>query len=1207
MGLSRYLWNIFAFCGEKNTTSISLQKSSHFGFSYGYLLFFKSLVFSVCLVNNANAVLTYTAPITPPSTVTGTSFTLSFLPYLTGGTLKYQITALSSLNGATFTTTAGVALTPGAGGVLTTPTALSSTPRIIYIPPASYSGTDTLTFTIIDQATPTRGSVSGTLSVTVSAGIVNPSAPTITSALGNGNVTLTISSVPTSSGSAPSYIYLASCTGGGATITGQTTGPTVASSRTAKPTITLTLTNGTNYSCSVIAENATSTTYQSPPSNAVSVTPAQSGSNLTLTFLPNSSGNLITLAAPLPGETLNYTQPLHGSLAATAQNNLLAYTPAAGWTDSDSFTYQYYLGTGGPTAKTVTINLSPLPINATMTVAANSKNNKLSLITTNSAGVSLTGVQIATQAAHGTVTAYGTDVFYTPVPNYSGPDSFTYSVWRASTQSTTTGTVSVLVGHADLSQNTQVTGIVSNQTTATVHFSGAQVLNFQQRLESRHQPLNLPIFIATETVSTPPATNEARPDPAAAQTPSSDGAPSPDSKTPDSSQSPDGKSSPPPDKAGGNITAPAPMPTTNTPRVASKSALQYSDQAKTNLNNWQPTSVLSLKNDPNSLINQVRDPNVLGANDDAFASLMSVVSGAVINSSLDLASVTNALNKENKDPAQMDIWASGNLRIGTSSAGGTSSQFKTDGISIGEDRRVNRHWLIGVGLGYAVDNTTVGSDGTSSRSTGDSVTFYSSYQFDSGAYVDSLLGYGLMKYDTNRFDPAVNDIAKAQRTGSQWFGSVSLGYDFHDNGLTLSPYGRYDFSYDKLNGATETGTNAISYGVQKTHSSSLAFGLLGQTSHQTEYGIVQPHARIEYQRSNDVIGNATVAYTDLLSTQYTIAGTTQNSHSIVMGLGSNFLFGSSWNLGVDYSRLTSNQDENYQSLNFLLTKTFNEQKAFNWMLQDSEQNTAKKPTGLVASGTVTFDDNVTRADNGPDKLADTIFEFSASDTFNKIYSKRHLVSITAFADSYTYQSYTGLNELSGGLQAEYDYLANADFYAPIYGIFVRGAFDNYNSNLRTGSHHTFGVNYRKTFTDRISLTSVISDNSKAGNSIVFTTHDDSALLNLDYINGDYGTYYLTGEYRKGDVVSTGQASTQKYEMASWFVDDDVFSSAGLISYRLKAVTNIYTFGYNYSFGPKDSIDLSWRRVVSKPDAKPNNGQGEQYFVNQYSLSYLLAF
>jgi hypothetical protein len=501
----------------------------------------------------------------------------------------------------------------------------------------------------------------------------------------------------------------------------------------------------------------------------------------------------------------------------------------------------------------------------------------------------------------------------------------------------------------------------------------------------------------------------------------------------------------------------------------------------------------------------------------------------------------------------------------------------------------------------------VGTDGTSSRSTGDSVTLYSSYQNDSGTFIDTLLGYGLMYYDTNRFDPTSNDFAKARRTGNQWFGSISLGYDYRKDGLLLSPYSRYDFSYDKLNAGTETGTNALSYAVQKTHSSSFSIGFLGETSHQTEFGIVQPHVRIEFQRGLETVGSSSVAYADLPSTQYAITGTSQNSNSIVMGLGSNFLFNSSWNLGVDYSRLTSNGAENYQSINFLVTKTFNEQNAFKWLLDDSENNTAKKPTGIIASGTVTFDDNLTRANDQADKLADTIYTFSASDTFTKVLAKRHLLSLVAFADSYTYQNHTGLNELSAGLQAEYDFSANAAFGTPTYGFFARGAFDNYNSDLRNGTHHTFGVDYHKTLTDSINLYSTITDNTRTANSAVFNMHDDSALVNFDYLIANDKTIYLTGEYRKGDVVSSGHPSISSVEISSWFANDDAFTSAGLVAYKLKAVTNIYTLGYNLSFGPKDSIDISLRKVLSTPDKQPRIGPPERYIDDQYSLSYLLAF
>jgi hypothetical protein len=120
-------------------------------------------------------------------------------------------------------------------------------------------------------------------------------------------------------------------------------------------------------------------------------------------------------------------------------------------------------------------------------------------------------------------------------------------------------------------------------------------------------------------------------------------------------------------------------------------------------------------------------------------------------------------------------------------------------------------------------------------------------------------------------------------------------------------------------------------------------------------------------------------------------------------------------------------------------------------------------------------------------------------------------------------------------------------------------------------------------------------------------HDDSALVNFDFLIANDKTIYLTGEYRKGDVVSSGHPSISSVEISSWFANDDAFTSAGLVAYKLKAVTNIYTLGYNLSFGPKDSIDISLRKVLSTPDKQPRIGPPERYIDDQYSLSYLLAF
>ncbi len=76
------------------------------------------------------------------------------------------------------------------------------------------------------------------------------------------------------------------------------------------------------------------------------------------------------------------------------------------------------------------------------TVAHGSTSNPVTL---NITGGAPTGVAVATQAAHGTATASGTSITYTPSASYSGSDSFTYTATNAggtSAPATVTVTVS---------------------------------------------------------------------------------------------------------------------------------------------------------------------------------------------------------------------------------------------------------------------------------------------------------------------------------------------------------------------------------------------------------------------------------------------------------------------------------------------------------------------------------------------------------------------------------------------------------------------------------------------------------------------------------------------------------------------------------------------------------------------------------------------
>jgi hypothetical protein len=156
---------------------------------------------------------------------------------------------------------------------------------------------------------------------------------------------------------------------------------------------------------------------------------------------------------PDVGETLSVTgvsDPPHGAAAFTATG--VTYTPDANYFGSDSFTYTISDGNDGTDTATVNVtvnnvNDNPDAVNDTATVVKNSGPNTINVLANDSylpdppETLTITGV---TQCAHGTVDNNITSVTYTPVADYSGPDSFNYTI-SDSNGGSDTATVNVTV------------------------------------------------------------------------------------------------------------------------------------------------------------------------------------------------------------------------------------------------------------------------------------------------------------------------------------------------------------------------------------------------------------------------------------------------------------------------------------------------------------------------------------------------------------------------------------------------------------------------------------------------------------------------------------------------------------------------------------------------------------------------------------------
>lgn len=264
--------------------------------------------------------------------------------------------------------------------------------------------------------------------------------------------------------------------------------------------------------------------------------------------------------------------------------------------------------------------------------------------------------------------------------------------------------------------------------------------------------------------------------------------------------------------------------------------------------------------------------------------------------------------------------------------------------------------------------------------------------------------------------------------------------------------------------------------------------------------------------------------------------------------------------------------------------------------------------GLQLDAGLTFDDNVTRAKEGADKLSDSAYSLNISKSKFVPLSAQSRVLLAGIVGGERFQNYTGLSHLDATLEAELQYRESSEFSAPTLGLFAKLTFADYESDVRDGHRYSVGVSISQPLTDRIHLFAALASNQRTSSSKVFSTVDTSARMNLDYALSARQAFYLNAEYRVGDVVSTGRSSLESVTISKVFVLDSAFTGGQFFSYKIDGSTWLTTVGYNHSLGSNGAIDIAWRRVESTPALRPSWATSPRsYISNQLLATYLLRF
>ena len=263
--------------------------------------------------------------------------------------------------------------------------------------------------------------------------------------------------------------------------------------------------------------------------------------------------------------------------------------------------------------------------------------------------------------------------------------------------------------------------------------------------------------------------------------------------------------------------------------------------------------------------------------------------------------------------------------------------------------------------------------------------------------------------------------------------------------------------------------------------------------------------------------------------------------------------------------------------------------------------------GVGVELSFTSDDNVNRGAEG-DVLSDRVLGVRVTASAAVPISTHTRAVVLGLAGAERFNTYTGLSRNFIGAQGDFKYRASGDFGAATWGAFVRTAAEYYESDLRDGYRHAFGLNVVKPVTDRVQVFGALAGYITDGSSTVFDTKNVSLRGNADWSFTRWDLVYLGLEYRQGDIVSS-MIPTLTTAGISPHVTDDAFDD-GREAYRFKARTWITTLGYNHAFGARHSLDLVWRRAQATAlDSAGSSYSASdlRYVVNQFSLAYLARF
>ncbi len=274
--------------------------------------------------------------------------------------------------------------------------------------------------------------------------------------------------------------------------------------------------------------------------------------------------------------------------------------------------------------------------------------------------------------------------------------------------------------------------------------------------------------------------------------------------------------------------------------------------------------------------------------------------------------------------SKVTIWTGGSINIGERN-GDNGYKFETTGLSGGIDYRFSRAFAMGLGMGYGRDTSDIGDNGSRSKGTAYTAGLYASYHPGQDYFIDGLVGYQWLSFDSKRYLTGDGGFATGERDGGQWFASISAGKKFEIEQWQISPYARLDIARAKLDAFTEDGdpSSALHYGEQDISTTTGNLGLTLNYKFTTDFGVVSPQLRLEYQHDFQGDSAITMNYADMFGgPTYHTSIDGLGKDRFMLGLGLNVQTVQDFNMRLEYRGLFGSDGDSDNGFLVNLGKTF---------------------------------------------------------------------------------------------------------------------------------------------------------------------------------------------------------------------------------------------------------------------------------------------